>query len=64
MVRRPSHPVLVALIVVAEVISSVYAWRDLAQRSDAQVRGSKKGWRVFIVANPGNSLVYWAAGRR
>jgi hypothetical protein len=40
------------------------AWRDLAQRRDDQVRGTKTGWRVFITTNPGNSLAYWALGRR
>jgi len=40
------------------------AFRDLARRSDEQVRGPKVLWRVLIGLNPGNSLAYWAFGRR
>jgi hypothetical protein len=40
------------------------AWRDLARRSDNQVRGRKNLWRVFITVNPGNSIVYWLVGRQ
>jgi hypothetical protein len=62
-VRKPSKPVI-AVIVAAQVVSCALAWRDLAQRSDDQVRGRKNLWRVFITVNPGNSIVYWLAGRR
>jgi hypothetical protein len=51
-------------IVGLEAVSAAIAWRDLARRSDAQVRGKKKFWRVLIAVNPGNSLAYWALGRR
>jgi hypothetical protein len=63
MSRKPPKPVLLA-IVGLEVVSAAAAWRDMAQRSDHQVRGGKKLWRAAILANPGNSLVYWALGRR
>jgi hypothetical protein len=52
---------MLAIVVVVEVVS---AWRDLARRSDDQVRGRKNIWRAFITVHPGNSLVYWAVGRR
>jgi hypothetical protein len=61
--RKSPKPVLVA-IVVAEVVSAGLAWRDLARRSDNQVRGKKNLWRAVIAINPGNSLVYWVVGRR
>jgi hypothetical protein len=51
-------------IVVAEIVSAGLAWRDLARRSDHQVRGKKNFWRAVIAINPGNSLVYWVVGRR
>jgi hypothetical protein len=47
-----------------ELMSAAMAWRDLARRSEDQVRGKKNLWRMFIGMNPGNSLVYWAVGRR
>jgi hypothetical protein len=60
---KPTKPVLLT-IVGLEVISAAIAWRDFAQRTDDQVRGKKNLWRAAIVANPGNSLAYWALGRR
>jgi hypothetical protein len=55
---------LIAIIVPLDVVSALLAWRDLAGRSDAEVRGSKRFWRAFVVVNPGNSLLYWLIGRR
>jgi hypothetical protein len=50
-------------LVAVEVASAVLAWHDLNHRSEGEIRGSKKGWRVIILANPGNSIAYWAFGR-
>ena len=61
--RTPKVPLLIALAA-AEVTSAVFAWRDLDGRDEAQLRGSKKLWRTLIAAQPGNSLAYWALGRR
>ena len=61
--RRPSPPVLLA-IVGAEVVLATAAWRDMSKRSDNQVRGGKRFWRVFVLLNPGNAVLYWIAGRR
>jgi hypothetical protein len=61
--RKLPKPALVAVVVV-QVVSCALAWRDLARRSDDQVRGKKNLWRAFVTVNPGNSLVYWAVGRR
>jgi hypothetical protein len=61
--RRPPKPVLLAIVGV-EAVSALVAWRDLSARPDSDVRGSKKFWRVFVLLNPGNSLLYWIVGRR
>jgi hypothetical protein len=61
--RKPPKPVLLTFVGL-EVVSAAVAWRDLARRTDDQVRGKKNLWRAAIVANPGNSLAYWALGRR
>jgi hypothetical protein len=55
--------VIVALGVAASA-SAARAWRDLNRRSPAQIRGSKRLWRVLIALNPGNSVFYWLFGRR
>jgi hypothetical protein len=59
---KPKKLLLGGLVLV-QVISAVLAWRDLGSRSNDEVRGSKKTWRVFIVLNPGNSFAYWIFGR-
>jgi hypothetical protein len=55
---------LAAVLVPAQVVSAALAWKDLARRTDAQVRGKKSLWRGFVLLNPGNSLIYWLFGRR
>jgi hypothetical protein len=56
--------VVLGAVVAAQTVSSVLAWRDLAERSDDQVRGPKNLWRFIVTINPGNSLAYWLVGRR
>ena len=61
--RRPD-PRVIAGVVAAEVVVAALAYRDLGRRTDAQVRGPKTLWRVFMGLNPGNALLYWLVGRR
>ena len=56
--------VLVAIVVPLQLVLALLARRDLAARPDDEVRGPKRFWRVFVVMNPGNALVYWLVGRR
>ncbi len=56
--------VVLGIVVASQTISSALVWRDLAQRSDDQVRGPKNLWRVIVTINPGNSIAYWLLGRR
>jgi hypothetical protein len=60
--RRP--PPAVAALAFAATVSGTLAWRDLNRRSDGQIRGSRRLWRVLIAMNPGNSVLYWLFGRR
>jgi hypothetical protein len=55
---------ILAIVVPIQVALAALAWRDLGRRPASQVRGPKKFWRVFVTMNPGNSLAYWAFGRR
>ncbi|MGA3220839.1 MAG: hypothetical protein ABSE77_17470 [Acidimicrobiales bacterium] len=55
---------LLGWLVAVEVVSAALAWRDLSRRRDDQVRGHKKAWRAAMLLNPGNSVLYWAFGRR
>jgi hypothetical protein len=61
--RKPPREVVIAVVAV-EAVAAAFAFRDLARRTDDQVRGPKLLWRVLIGLNPGNSLAYWALGRR
>jgi hypothetical protein len=56
--------VILSAVVAAQTVSAVLAWRDLAERSDDQVRGPRNLWRFIVTINPGNSLAYWLIGRR
>jgi hypothetical protein len=60
----PAQKKLLAIAVPLEVVSAAIAWRDLADRAEVEIRGSKRFWRVFVLINPGNSLLYWLVGRR
>jgi NO-binding membrane sensor protein with MHYT domain len=61
--RKPPKEVVIAVVAV-EAVSAAFAFRDLARRADAEVRGQKLLWRVLMGINPGNSLAYWFIGRR
>jgi hypothetical protein len=60
----PAKKKAIAILVPIEIVSAILAMRDLARRSDLEIRGSKRFWRIFMLMNPGNSLFYWVAGRR
>jgi hypothetical protein len=60
----PRHKRIFAVIILIEVILAAAAWRDLATRTDDQIRGNRRLWRMFVLLNPGNSLFYWLLGRR
>jgi hypothetical protein len=55
---------LITVVVALEVVAAVLARRDLGRRTDAEVRGSKRFWKVFVLLNPGNALLYWLVARR
>ncbi|MGA7420824.1 MAG: hypothetical protein WBW80_22765 [Acidimicrobiales bacterium] len=55
---------LLAVLVPIQVLLAILAWRDLGRRTDDQVRGQKRFWRVFVTMNPGNAVAYWLFGRR
>ncbi|MGA8369017.1 MAG: hypothetical protein WB765_02710 [Acidimicrobiales bacterium] len=55
---------LLAVLVPIQVLLAILAWRDLGRRTDDQVRGQKRFWRVLVTMNPGNAVAYWLFGRR
>ena len=55
---------MIAAILAGHVAVTALTWRDLRHRTDDQVRGSKKWWRVASAANSANSLIYFLLGRR
>ncbi|MDA8063757.1 MAG: hypothetical protein M0T80_15245 [Actinomycetota bacterium] len=54
----------IILVASADLLAGALAWRDLSQRQPAALRGPKVLWRALILANPGNSVLYWTIGRR
>jgi hypothetical protein len=61
--RKPSLGVIAA-IVVGHLLVTTLTWRDIRHRSDDQIRGSKKGWRLATGANTANSVAYLLFGRK
>jgi hypothetical protein len=64
MARPKPSPRLIAALAVAHVVVTTLVWRDLRRRTDDQVRGSKRLWRVASMANMSNSVVYVLIGRK
>jgi hypothetical protein len=57
-------PARLAPFLIAHVVITAFTWRDLQHRSDDQVRGSKKIWRMASAVNTLGSLAYWLFGRQ
>jgi hypothetical protein len=62
--QRKLSPGLLAVILAAHATVTAFTWRDLRNRSEEQVRGSKKVWRLVTALNTTGSLAYWLFGRK
>ena len=60
----PKRLTVLAVILMVELVFATFAWRDLRDRTEDQLRGSKRLWHLAILANPGNSIAYWLIGRK
>lgn len=56
--------VLLVVILIAHVFITRLTLRDLRDRPASAVRGPKRLWRLWAVANTTGSLGYWVVGRR
>jgi hypothetical protein len=61
--KKPSKRLL-AVIGVAHATVAALTWRDIRGRSQDEVRGGKRIWRIATSLNSGASVAYWLAGRR
>jgi len=61
--RRPS-PATIAVLLVAHLVVTSVTWRDIRHRSEEQIRGSKRLWRVLSATNMSWSLAYFLLGRK
>jgi hypothetical protein len=64
MPKRKISPGLIAAILAAHTAVTAFTWRDIRNRPDDQIRGSKKLWRVVSAANSVTSIVYFLLGRK
>ena len=60
---RP-NPVVLGAILLVHLVIARFVWRDLGRRDDAQVRGSKRLWRIATAVNSAASVLYLLVGRR
>jgi hypothetical protein len=61
--RRPS-PATLAAILAAHLVVTALTWRSLRRRTAAEVRGSKRLWRIASASNTGWSIAYFLFGRK
>lgn len=64
MTSQRSAPRTVLAYLPIHVLVTAWTWRDLRRRSDAQIRGSRRGWQVASAVNTLGSVVYLFVGRR
>jgi len=64
MPKRTLSPALIAAILAAHTAVTAFTWRDIRNRPDDQIRGSKRLWRVVSAVNSTNSIVYFLLGRK
>lgn len=64
MERRKPNPYVLAAIAIVHVAVVALTWRDISARPAAQIRGTKRFWRVFSALNTGHAAAYWLIGRR
>jgi hypothetical protein len=51
-------------VLVVHAAVTAYTWHDLNRRSDAEVRGSKRVWRIASGLNTLGTLAYFTLGRK
>ncbi len=56
--------VLLGVVLVVHLVLARFTLRDLRRRPASAVRGPKRVWRLWAMANTTGSLAYWALGRR
>ncbi len=64
MTQRRPNPLVLGAILLAHLVIARFVWRDLGRRTDAQVRGSKRVWRIATGVNSAASVLYLLVGRR
>lgn len=54
---------IAVVTVVVQLTMAIFAWRDLARRSNDEVRGPKWRWAIAIGANFFGPIAYFRRGR-
>lgn len=62
--HQPPNKFALIPVAIIHLTAATLTWRDLAIRSDAEVRGPKPLWRVASAINTLGSAAYWLFGRR
>ncbi|MGO4102432.1 PLD nuclease N-terminal domain-containing protein [Leifsonia sp. YAF41] len=63
MEKQPDKRAVIPTLII-HVIVLILTWRDIASRTDDEVRGNKAVWRVASALNTIGSVAYWIFGRK
>jgi hypothetical protein len=64
MASRKFNPLILVVLVPTHLVVTSLAWRDIRDRPDDRIRGSKKLWRMATASNMTWSLAYLLFGRK
>lgn len=55
---------IAAVLTATQLVAGPLTLRDLARRSDDQIRGPRLLWKLWAGTNLAGVATYWAVGRR
>lgn len=64
MVKQTQNKRAVIPVLIVHVIVLILTWRDIASRTDAEIRGNRNIWRAASALNTIGSVSYWVVGRK
>jgi hypothetical protein len=64
MAATKRDPRLVAALIAVQAVVGPLTIRDIARRSDEEIRGPRLLWQIWGGTNTFGAAMYWAVGRK